>query len=274
MYSSWKAPFAPNRTRLRVQPPLSRMTVIGENHVQFHDAPIIARILDFFHEHNPPPLAYRDPMTLRFVTPQLVLCACLAVPLVSGAQTIKNLDGHTLSAAAIDHTIETLMQANDVKGLTVALIRDGRVVYLHGFGVRDAQNAPLTPDTVMYGASQTKATFAWMVMQLVDEGKIDLDRSIALYLPKPLPDYPKYADFANDPRWRQLTFRILLDHTTGLANFYWAEPDGKLRFHNDPGVRFGYSGEGLNLAQFVLENGLGLDVGARKCNAAFSTVSG
>ena len=123
------------------------------------------------------------------------------------------------------------------------------------------QNAPLTPDTVMYGASQTKATFAWMVMQLIDEGKIDLDRSIALYLPKPLSDYPKYADLASDPRWRQLTFRILLDHTTGLANFYWVEPDGKLHFHNDPGARFGYSGEGLNLAQFVLENGLGLDVG-------------
>jgi len=196
-----------------------------------------------------------------FVPAGAALSACLAFSALASAQTIKNLDGHTLSAVTIDHTIETLMQANDVKGLAVALIRDGHVVYLHGFGVRNAQNAPLTPDTVMYGASQTKATFAWMVMQLVDEGKIDLDRSIALYLPKPLPDYPKYADLANDPRWRQLTFRILLDHTTGLANFYWAEPDGKLRFHNDPGVRFGYSGEGFNLAQFVLENGLGLDVG-------------
>jgi CubicO group peptidase (beta-lactamase class C family) len=166
-----------------------------------------------------------------------------------------------LSAAAFDRDIEGLVRANDVKGLAVALIQEGRVVYLRGFGARNAQGVPITPDTVMYGASLTKATFAFMVMQLADEGKIDLDRSIADYLPKPLPDYPKYADLANDPRWRNLTFRILLDHTTGFANFYWAEPDGKLRFHRDPGARFGYSGEGFQLAQFVLETGMGLDVG-------------
>ena len=153
------------------------------------------------------------------------------------------------------------MRANAVKGLAVALIREGHVVYLHAFGVRNAQGLPLTPDTIMYGASLTKATFAYMAMQLVDEGKIDLDRSIAEYLPKPLPDYPKYAALADDPRWRKLTFRILLDHTTGFANFSWLEPDGKLRFHRDPGAQYGYSGEGLQLAQFVLENGLGLDVG-------------
>jgi CubicO group peptidase (beta-lactamase class C family) len=174
-----------------------------------------------------------------FVPVGAALSAWLAFSALAAAQPIKSLGGRILTAAGIDKTVETLMQANDVKGLAIALIRDGRVVYLNGFGVRNAQNAPLTPDTVMYGASQTKATFAWMAMQLVDEGKIDLDRSIALYLPKPLPDYPKYADLAKDPRWRQLTFRILLDHTTGLANFYWAEPDGKLRFHNDPGVCFG-----------------------------------
>jgi len=197
-------------------------------------------------------------MNFHFVLVGALLCTHAGI---SGAQTIKNLDGRTLPAATIDSRVETLMRANDVKGLAVALIRDGRVVYLHAFGVRNAKGDPLTLDTVMYGASQTKATFAWMVMQLVDEGKIDLDRSIADYLPKPLPDYPKYADLKDDPRWRKLTFRILLDHTAGFANFSWAEPDGKLRFHGDPGARFGYSGEGFQLAQFVLENGLGLDVG-------------
>ena len=198
---------------------------------------------------------------LRHRPTRAVLFAWLAIPAVAATHPVKTLDGRTLSADAMGSHIEGLMRANDVKGLAIALIRDGQVVYVRGFGVRNAQGAPLTTDTVMYGASLTKATFAYMVMQLVDEGKIDLDRSIAGYLPQPLPDYPKYADLANDPRWRKLTFRILLDHTTGFANFYWAEPDGKLRFHRDPGVRFGYSGEGLQLAQFVLENGLGLDIG-------------
>jgi len=197
----------------------------------------------------------------RFRITISALSAWLGISVIAAAQPIKSLDGHALPATTIDHRIEDLMYANDVKGLAVALIRDGRVVYLRGFGLRNAQGLPLNPDTVMYGASLTKATFAYMVMQLVDEGNINLDRSIADYLSKPLPDYPKYAALADDSRWRDLTFRILLDHTTGFANFSWLEPDGKLRFHRDPGVRFGYSGEGFNLAQFVLENGLGLDVG-------------
>jgi CubicO group peptidase (beta-lactamase class C family) len=204
----------------------------------------------------------------------VALCAWLAISVTATAKSIRSLDGRGLSAATIGHHIEDLMRANDVKGLAVALIRDGRVVYLHAFGLRNvAQGLPLTPDTVMYGASLTKATFAYMVMQLVDEGKIDLDRSIAEYLPKPLPDYPKFVDLAADPRWRKLTFRILLNHTAGFANFPWVEPDGKLRFHRDPGVRFDYSGEGFVIAQFVLENGLGLDVGKEMQRRVFDRFS-
>ncbi len=100
-----------------------------------------------------------------------------------------------------------------------------------------------------------------MVMQLVDEGKVDLDRSIADYLSRPLPEYPFYEALRGDERWRKLTPRILLSHTSGLANFAFLEPDKKMRFHFDPGTRYAYSGEGIILLQFVLETGLGLKVG-------------
>lgn len=57
-----------------------------------------------------------------------------------------------------------------------------------------------------------------------------------------------------------------LTHSTGFANFWFIEPDQKLRIHFTPGTRYAYSGEGLILLQFVIENGrkdkgLGLDVG-------------
>lgn len=119
----------------------------------------------------------------------------------------------------------------------------------------------------MYGASLTKAAFGHLVVQLADEGRINLDASIATYLPKPLHDYPteeKYApwsDLKGDERWRLLTPRILLTHSSGFANFAFLEPDGKLRFHFEPGSRYAYSGEGFILLQFVLEKGLGIDVG-------------
>ncbi|MBC9034118.1 beta-lactamase family protein [Sphingomonas sp. JC676] len=201
---------------------------------------------------------------MKSCLPVLVLAALLVgvTPAQAQRTTVRTLDGRTLAPAAIDAEVQRLMQANKVHGLGVALIRKGRIVFVGSYGQRNAAGAPLTPDTVMYGASLTKATFAYLVMQLVDEGKLDLDKSIADYLPKPLPDYPRYADLKDDPRWRKLTLRILLNHSTGFANFRWLDPDEKLRFHRDPGARYGYSGEGINLAQLVIEQGLGLDLKA------------
>ena len=159
------------------------------------------------------------------------------------------------------------MAATGAQGLALALVEDGRVSFVKSYGRRNAVGAPLEANTIMYGASLTKAAFAYMVIQLVEEGVIDLDTSIAHYLPQPLPDYPteeKYAAWSGlkgDERWRKLTPRILLTHSSGFHNFAFLEPDEKLRFHFDPGTRYAYSGEGFILLQFVLERGLGLDVG-------------
>ncbi|MEZ5920898.1 MAG: serine hydrolase domain-containing protein [Parvularculaceae bacterium] len=204
---------------------------------------------------------------LKYIAPLFSLLALSAC--ASNPKAWRTLDGRNLKPAVIDATTERLIAANDVKGLAVALIAGGRVSYLNAYGYRDFGKAlPLETNTVMYGASLTKATFAYFVMQLVDEGVVDLDRSIGDYLPKPLPEYEKYMDLAGDERWRKLTFRILLSHMTGFSNFRFFDrngdydPDGKLAFYFEPGARYAYSGEGLNLAQFVLEKGLELDVGA------------
>jgi len=147
---------------------------------------------------------------------------------------------------------------------------------VHAYGVRNARGDPLQTDTVMYGASLTKTVFAFTVLQLVDQHRLSLDTPLADFLDKPLPDYDTdaiypdkygpYRDLAGDPRWKKITPRMALTHSTGFANFWWDEPDEKLRIHEDPGTRFRYSGEGLILLQFVIENGrrdkgLGLDLG-------------
>ncbi|GAB3791578.1 hypothetical protein GCM10028797_30630 [Dyella agri] len=160
------------------------------------------------------------------------------------------------------------MGAAKVPGLAVAIIENGRVVSVKAYGMRDtAKQLPLTSDTVMYAASLTKAAFSYATMMLADGGRLDLDTSIANDLPKPLPEYGKYADLAGDARWKALTFGILLSHRSGFANFrFWPpgkdyDPNGKLMFYFAPGTRYAYSGEGINLAQFVLEHGKGIDVG-------------
>ena len=120
------------------------------------------------------------------------------------------------------------MTAARVNGLAMAVVDEGQVVFTRAWGRRNvARNLPLQTDTIMYGASLTKFAFAYMVMQLVDEGKVDLDRSIANYLAKPLPEYPFYETLKGDDRWRALTPRILLSHSSGLAIFAFLEPDGR-----------------------------------------------
>jgi CubicO group peptidase (beta-lactamase class C family) len=194
----------------------------------------------------------------------------LAATLMLAACGTTNTERPLPSAAAIDAEAQRLMASQDVKGMAIAVIDNGAVVHVAAYGQRNVErNLPLQTDTIMYGASLTKTAFAYMVLQLVDEGRLDLDRSIAEYLPRPLPEYEDYADLAGDERWRQLTPRIILNHATGFANFRWLEEDEKLRFHWAPGERYGYSGEGFYILQLVLEEGLGLDVRAEMQRRVF-----
>ncbi len=198
-----------------------------------------------------------------------VLCAGFCL---SGAAVAPKLP----SGAAIDAEVSRIMTHTHGKGLAVAVIDHGKAGYVHAYGIRNAKGDALTTDTVMYGASLTKTVFAYIVMQLVDQGKIDLNLPIKDDLDQPLPSYGPdpvfpdkygpYKDLADDPRWEKITPWMCLTHSTGFSNFWFIEPDQKLHIHFEPGTRFSYSGEGFILLQFVIEHGrkaqgLGLDVG-------------
>lgn len=170
-------------------------------------------------------------------------------------------DGEILSAGQIDETVKRLMRAGNVSGLALALISESKVSYLKAYGMADvAESRALQTDTVMYGASLTKAAFAYMVMTLVQEGLIDLDRPISEYLPRPLDQYEDYSDLASDERWRMWTLRMLLSHQAGLPNWRWFSESQKLEILFEPGSRYAYSGEGIQVVQMTLEEGLGLNV--------------
>jgi CubicO group peptidase (beta-lactamase class C family) len=182
----------------------------------------------------------------------LALLGCATSPRHSQAPDPVVLDGE----------VQRLMQRGNVQGLAIAVIDEGNVIHVAAYGRRNVERSlPLTTDTAMYGASLTKAAFAYMLMQLVDEGRLDLDAPVATLLPRPLPEYEDYSDLKEDGRWRALTPRMLLTHTSGFANFRWLDADKRLRFHHDPGSRYGYSGEGFYLLQLIVEQHLGMDVG-------------
>nr|WP_267874065.1 serine hydrolase domain-containing protein [Massilia polaris] len=154
---------------------------------------------------------------------------CLLACVLSGCSALR-----PAPEAIPDAEVHALMRRNSVEGLALAVIERGKVVKVSAYGRRNVANAlPLAPDTIMYGASLTKTAFAYMLLQLADEGKLDLDAPLSALLPQALPSYDAhpydFTDLANDQRWRRLTPRILLTHASGFANFRWLEPDKKLR---------------------------------------------
>ena len=191
-------------------------------------------------------------------TALLAIVVTTALGLAASGAGVVRLDVSRIATSEVDATVERLMRAANVTGAAVAIFNDRRPVHVKAYGVRDADlHAPLTIDPVMAAASFTKVAFAYMVLQLVDEGVIRLDTPVEWYLPRPLPEYAGYDRLADDDRYKRLTARMLLDHTSGFANLRVLEPERKTQIHFDPGTRCAYSGQGLQLLQLVVETATG-----------------
>jgi CubicO group peptidase (beta-lactamase class C family) len=181
----------------------------------------------------------------------------IAPVLLYGQAQVKGPDGQTLSFTRVQHTVTDLMEKGEVTGLWLGIVNNDKPVFVKAFGYSN-KPAGKRPDTAtsLYAASLAKFLFGYIVLQLVDKGLIDLDKPLYTYLPKPLPEYKNYGDLAGDERWKRLTARHCLSHTTGFPN--WREynnphNNNKLEFFFTPGKFFSYSGEGIELLQLVVE---------------------
>ena len=190
---------------------------------------------------------------------RILFIVLLALAKGSAAQAVnpeafRRLDGSPISTAEIGANISRAVVAGKVTGAGVTLFNDRKIAFTKTYGFRDKEKGlPLTENSTMTAASLTKVAFAYMVMQLVDEKILNLDKPIYQYLPKPLPDYRLYEDLAGDARYKKINARMLLSHTSGLPNWRRFNEDGKLHIAFDPGSRFAYSGEGIQLLQMVVE---------------------
>ncbi len=140
----------------------------------------------------------------------------------------------------LEQTIPALLDSGAVSGLSIAVASDSGIVWSRGFGVRNADTGePVDANTVFEAASLSKPVFAYAVLQLVDDGLIDLDT--------PLYQYFEYEDIAHDERYKQITARIVLTHSAGFPN--WRPRGGRLTIGFEPGTEFSYSGEGFGYLQ-------------------------
>jgi CubicO group peptidase (beta-lactamase class C family) len=149
----------------------------------------------------------------------------------------------------LEAIVPELLDSAGIPGLAAAVLADGRVVWTRGFGTRaDGKHAVVDENTVFEAASLSKPVFAYLVLQMVDRGEIDLDVPLVRYLPD--------EALSQDQRYRRITPRMVLSHTTGLSNERIDREPLILAF--DPGTRFGYSGEGFAYLQKVVERIAGL----------------
>ena len=180
---------------------------------------------------------------------------------MSQFQQIKRLDGSTISTFKIDQIVTRLLDSANVHGLNLAILNQNKAVFIKSYGYKNKPNhALLDTSTIVYGASFSKGVFGYLVMKLVEEKTLDLDTPLYKYLKKPISDYEYFSDLKNDDRWKLITARMCLSHTTGLPNVRWFNPItgeqdtlGVIKIYFTPGSKYAYSGEGFKFLQLVIE---------------------
>jgi CubicO group peptidase (beta-lactamase class C family) len=184
------------------------------------------------------------------------------------AQNIQKLDGSIITKYQVDNIVQNLIDSANVHGVGIGILNKGKVVYVNSYGYKNkVLKEKLDTNTIMYAASFSKSVFAYLMMKLIDENIISLDKPLSKYLKKPISEYEYFADLATDKRWKQITTRMCLSHTTGLPNVRWIHPKtgeqdslGILKIYFQPGSKYAYSGEGLKLLQLVVEEITGKNV--------------
>jgi len=171
---------------------------------------------------------------------------------VTSNKVVKNLLGTEISIDSIHNFIKSNMKTSNVQGVSFAIINDGEIAHHFINGYADLENKKLVTDkTIFESASLSKPLFAYFTMTFVEEGVLELDVPLYKYLP--------YEDIAYDDRYKKITARMVLSHTTGFPNWRPEEDNSKLTIQFDPGTTFGYSGEGYQYLAKVLAYIVGTD---------------
>jgi CubicO group peptidase (beta-lactamase class C family) len=159
--------------------------------------------------------------------------------------------------AKAETEIKEMMKELDVVGLSVAVVKKGKIIYNNSFGLKDiATNTPLTNDDIFRIASISKSFSATSIMQLVEAGKLSLDD-----------DFSKLVGFTvRNPKFPQtvITLRMIMSHTASIndSQGYFSldviDPSkgaGYTKCYNDykPGTKYQYCNLDYNMTGTVIE---------------------
>ncbi len=155
--------------------------------------------------------------------------------------------GREIKISDFNKEVNQMINNVGITGLSLAIIEDNKVVFNNFYGNEIASNKKeINHKTVFEAASLTKMYLVYVVHQLVHEGKIDLD--------KPMHEYLVHKDLEHDTRYKQITARMILSHSSGIENWRWNNNKEVLEILSNPGEKFVYSGEGFEYLAKVVEH--------------------
>lgn len=159
----------------------------------------------------------------------------------------------SFDTADVDEFVTQYLEKNGLPGASIVIVKDGKLLYEQGYG-HDSNGKPLTANSKMRLASGSKPFTAFAVLQLVDEGKIQLEDRVVNHLPEVELD---------DPRWGEVTIRQLLSQTSGLPNPIIVAPAHTLKagverlldweLQSQPGAKYAYSNANYWLLAYLVE---------------------
>src|SRR4051794_3653553 len=157
----------------------------------------------------------------------LTLLAFLALPAAVGAEPVAPPAAKSAAAVAeLQKLVEEEAADKRLPAVSIALIDDQKVVWAAGFGFQDRdRKVPATAETVYRVGSVSKLFTDVAVMQLVEEGKIDIDAPVAKYIPEFKPVYKEGE--------KPITLRMLMSHRSGLIR---EPPVGNYFDPTEPGL--------------------------------------
>jgi CubicO group peptidase (beta-lactamase class C family) len=158
--------------------------------------------------------------------------------------------------ANLESDLPDLIKQAVIPGLSIAVIRDGKLLWSGAFGIKSAlTKEPVTEDTIFEAASLTKPFFAYYVMKLVEADEIDLDKPLVGYIPRDVLVkkyilHPWELEGFRRDWFERITTRMVLSHSSGLPH---GEPRRPLPIFFEPGTQFRYSADGYYYLQKVVE---------------------
>jgi N-acyl-D-amino-acid deacylase len=158
-----------------------------------------------------------------------------------------------------DHIMHGILARYDLPGATLAIAKDGRLVLARGYGWADvATRRPVVPESLFMLASVSKSITAVTVLKLVEEGRLSLDAKV-LEILRHLRPPPRHE---MDPRWREITVRMLLYHAGGWSREESGDPLAQER-RDARALRVSWPLTPTQLARYMLGRPLDFDPGTR-----------